>query len=218
MAPWTGDWLVLLAKEPVRGRSKTRLARDLGDAAASRFARAFLLDTLELCGRLDARLLVAYAPESGRAWFERHAQDAELVAQPDAAFEERVVRALGAAFERGAARCVILGMDTPQLEPRTLEAAFRALDDHDVCLGPSEDGGYYLLGIRRLEPALFEDIAWSTSSVLESTLERARECGLTVALLDAERDVDDARDLHALKETLRRRTDVAPRTRAELGP
>ena len=72
-------------------------------------------------------------------------------------------------------------MDTPQLELSTITSAFRALDDRDVCLGPSEDGGYYLLGLRELEPALFEDIAWSTSSVLSTTLERARERDLTVA-------------------------------------
>ena len=216
MAEQTGEWLVLLAKRPERGRSKTRLARDVGDEDAARLAKAFLLDTLALCAEHPARFLVAYAPTEGREWFAEHAPTAALTAQPEAEFDERVVHALRSAFERGASRCVILGMDTPQLELSTITSAFRALDDHDVCLGPSEDGGYYLLGLRELEPALFEDIAWSTSSVLSTTLERARERDLTVALLEPERDVDDVQDLAALRETLNRRPNVAIRTRSEL--
>ena len=216
MATDSGDWLVLLAKKPEPGRSKTRLAQDVGTETATRLAEAFLLDTLDLCDDFDARFLIAHAPASGGSWFRERCPTAELIAQPDTTFEERILHALGTAFERGAKRCVILGMDTPQLEASTLANAFRALDAHDVSIGPSEDGGYYLVGLRQLESRLFADVAWSTSAVLTTTLERAQECGLSVLELAPERDVDEVADLEALRRTLERRPGCARRTRALL--
>lgn len=212
-----GDWIVLLAKEPVAGASKTRLARDIGDVDAQRLAEAFVLDTIETAqARPGTKLLVSHAPASARPWFEAHAPRAELHAQPDATFGPRVEAALTEAFRRGARRTVILGMDTPHLLPATLDLAFESLDGTDLCLGPSTDGGYYLLGLKRVHRELFREIPWSTSSVWATTLQRAAEQGLRVHELEPEFDVDEGADLVRLREALSHRQGLAARTRGAL--
>lgn len=211
------DWLIVLAKQPLRGHAKTRLARDIGADAAHSLAQAFVLDTLALALRLPGvRVLIAFTPTEARGWFEERAAGAELIAQPEGEFGVRVHSATREAFARGAARCVMIGTDTPHLEARVLEAAFEALRTADVCLGPSFDGGYYLIGLRADQPRLFTDIPWSTDAVHATTLERASEARLSVAELPLELDIDEGSDLEGLAAVLRERRTEAPRTRAAL--
>jgi len=208
------DRLVLFAKVPELGRAKTRLARDVGESAARDLAEAFVLDTLATAARVDGvQIAVAYSPTSGRDWFQERAPGALLVPQPETDFGSRMCRAMDAMFEDGAKRCVMIGMDTPQLEPARIESAFEALKESDVCLGPSEDGGYYLIGLRAPAPQLFEGVAWSTASVLTETHARAAESGLSVHDLDSEFDIDEAADLERLAAVLAARPDVGAATR-----
>jgi len=208
------DRLVLFAKVPELGRAKTRLARDVGEGAARDLAEAFVLDTLATAARVDGvQVVVAYSPTSGRDWFRARAPGALLIPQPETEFGSRMCRAMDAMFEDGAKRCVMIGMDTPQLEPGRIESAFEALKESDACLGPSEDGGYYLIGLRAPAPQLFAGIAWSTASVLAETHSRAAESGLSVHDLDSEFDIDEAADLERLAAVLAARPDVGAATR-----
>jgi len=115
---------------------------------------------------------------------------------------QRIKRAFDDAFAAGAARAAVVGTDCPALRADNLREAFDALDAGDVALGPSTDGGYWLIALRR--PAdLFADVAWSTESVLSQTLERTRQAGLTVRTLSMLADVDRPDDLPALPGPLR---------------
>ena len=212
------DRLVLFAKVPEFGRAKTRLARDVGEGAARDLAEAFVLDTLSTSARVEGvQVAVAYSPTTGEDWFRARAPGALLVQQPETDFGSRMCRAMDAMFEDGAKRCVMIGMDTPQLEPARIESAFEALKESDVCLGPSEDGGYYLIGLRAPAPQLFEGVAWSTASVLAETRSRAAESGLSVHQLDSEFDIDEAADLERLTAVLAARPGVGAATRDALG-
>jgi rSAM/selenodomain-associated transferase 1 len=159
---------------------------------------------------------VAYAPVEARAWFERRAPWALRRPQPQGDLGARLRAALGVAFREGARRCVVIGTDTPHLRAEALDEAFRALDEADVCLGPSPDGGYHLIGLTAERPRLFEDVPWSTDAVQRVTLQRAAECGLRLCELAEEFDVDEGPDLERLVRALRERPDAAPATRAVL--
>jgi rSAM/selenodomain-associated transferase 1 len=105
--------------------------------------------------------------------------------------------ALGAAFQEGAEKAILIGSDYPSLRAELLEQAFSDLDQSEVVLGPTYDGGYYLIGMRRWLPQLFDGIAWSTETVLSATLQRVEAIGVTCSLLEQLRDIDEEADWRA---------------------
>lgn len=200
-----------MAKEPRLGISKTRLARDIGAEGARRLAEAFVLDTLQLVSdRSNTQVLIAYAPDDADAWFAERAPGATLARQPVGDLGARMSAAFAQVLEPGmgsgakARRCVMVGMDTPHLAPERFDEAFEALSDgNELVLGPSEDGGYYLIGLNCPAPRLFAGIPWSTGRVYGDTVARANELELAHASLATEFDVDDGAGLQRLREHLR---------------
>ena len=210
--------IVVMARQPVPGSTKTRLAAALGDETAASLYAAFLLDTIATCRRV-ARLLVTYAPDSPDAalYFRDIAPEAMFAVQPDAPFGARLSAAMQAAFDRGCERVAIIGSDIPHMESVWLNDAFASLDDHDVALGPTQDGGYYLLGLRTPEPRLFDDIDWSSGRELVQTRSRASQLELRVKNVQRTFDIDNLADLQALQELIKAKgADVCPRTAAVL--
>ena len=194
--------LLIFARHPELGRVKTRLARTLGDEAA-------LAVYVELLGH--TRAAAEALPGAHKTiWFADHAPTpAEAEAhwpgydcrvQPAGDLGQRMAAAFGQAFAAGAEAAAIIGTDCPGLSTAHLAAAFAHLRDHDVVLGPADDGGYYLLGMRQVHAALFADKAWSTDAVLPATLADAARLGLRVALLPTLRDVDTEADLRAWRQ------------------
>lgn len=180
---------------------KTRLAEELGDRAALGVYRKLLEATRGVSDQMEVRRQVWYsqAAEEDDGWpparYEKYVQQGKgLGARMEHAFRQ--------AFEEGAAKAVIIGSDCPGLRPGHLRQAYRALGQADVVAGPSEDGGYYLLGMNRLHPPLFSGIDWSTGRVLEQTLRACRRQGLEWALLETLNDVDTKDDWDALRHTL----------------
>ena len=210
------DTLVVFAKAPIPGQVKTRLARHVGDRAAADLAAAFLLDTVDRARASGARVLLAFDPPEEEPWFREHAGSASLSPQPDLDFGARVLAALRAARAEGAGRVVVVGMDSPHVPAERWSEAFAALEDRDLCLGPSEDGGYYLLGLREPRAELFDGIPWGTAGVLDATRARAAALGLSVTELATDFDVDEEADLQRLAEVLAARPGECPRTRAAL--
>ena len=194
--------LLVFAKAPRPGEVKTRLARSLGRDDAPEYDRAAAL--YRRMGRMitgavaeaPATVTVCYDPPDAEAemrdWLGSAA--AQYWQQGAGDLGERMSRMFTRAFEHSE-RVVVIGTDTPAVDARTIARALAALDTADVVLGPSRDGGYYLLALCEPRPSLFEGIEWSTGSVLAATLARARSLGLRVTLLEVEADVDTARDL-----------------------
>lgn len=190
--------VVVFAKEPVPGRVKTRLAADIGNDAAARIYRTLGRETVEALHGGGWRIQVfADPPDEGArrrvaTWLGVPVEDVRP--QIDGDLGARMSAAMEEAFLSSDRVCVV-GTDVPDLDIETLDRAFAALDDADVVFGPATDGGYYLVGATAHRPGLFEGIAWSTRSVLSTSLERAREMGARAALLAARTDVDTLADV-----------------------
>ncbi len=210
--------LIVVAKEPVPGQTKTRLCPPFTAELAAGFYRCLLLDTLALMGQLGGvDLTLAYFPMSARAYFEEILPlGFRLVPQQGADLGDRLANALGWHFDLGYQRVAIMNSDGPTLPLASLQEAFGGLDSADVTLGPGHDGGYYLIGMKRLHPELFQGIPWSSEQVIPQTLAICRRLGLSVRLLPEWYDVDVGADLDRLRRDLARNPAAAPRTRAFL--
>ncbi len=196
--------LVLMAKQPAPGHTKTRLSPPLSPEDAAELYRCFLLDKLAQMHQVDgADLAVAYWPATARDYFADLAPGFELIRQAGANLAERLRNVFDLAFDRGYAQVMAIDGDTPTLPAGYLRQGFRRLDDPavDVVLGPCEDGGYYAIGMKRPHPTLF-DVTMSTPRVVEDTLARAAAAGLRMALLPRWYDVDTPADLERLEEEL----------------
>lgn len=190
------------SKWPEAGRVKTRLMPELGaDGALAAHVRLSLtvLDNLVASGYtvrfLWDRALEA-APKGAAPVLERiEAHGVAQALQKGGVLGERMSHALETGLNRFG-KAVIVGSDCPSVDAAYVQAAVAALDEVDVVLGPSEDGGYVLIGARRVIPGMLADVAWGTNKALSQTCERLTQVGATFRLLPQRWDVDEAEDWH----------------------
>lgn len=203
----------VMAKAPVPGRAKTRLCPPLHPAQAAALSAAFLRDITEniaLASRAaPIQAFIAYAPAGDEASFGGHLAEGTGLVLADGTppmppfvqgFGRCLLHAAQALFAAGFAAVCLVNSDSPTLPTaRLIEASqwLRKPGDR-IVLGPADDGGYYLLGMKRPHAHLFADIKWSTSSVAAATRARAATIGLDVLALDTWYDVDDAASLQRL--------------------
>jgi hypothetical protein len=213
------DALLVIAKRPTPGQTKTRLSPPLAPEQAAQLYECFLKDTLDIVRRVPrVTRLINYAPLDEAAYFERLAPDFGRVPQIGASLGQRLDNALAYCLtEGGFRRAVIMDSDSPTLPSEYLSRAFDELDEADVVLGPCDDGGYYLIGLKQPQPRLTLDVPMSTPQVLRDTLALAAELNLHVALLPTWYDVDTIQELQRLQLELRQATNgVARHTRMML--
>jgi rSAM/selenodomain-associated transferase 1 len=188
----------------VPGQVKTRLAAGLGDDAAAAIHEAMLFDTLEtwsseLVLTPGGRRVLVYAPADAGPWFDsRVPETVALQPQVEGDLGTRMCEFFRGEFEEGATRVVLIGSDSPTLDPTIVITAFLCLEGRDVVLGPSTDGGYYLVGARDSVPPIFEGVSWSGASVLGQTIDRLRDTALSLAVLPPWYDVDTPDDWRML--------------------
>ena len=192
--------LLVFAKAPRPGSVKTRLARTLGpEAAAAAYRRMGRLIVDQLAAA-PVETVVCFDPPDAedevRRWLDPDQRNpgVRYLAQGGGDLGERMSRMFDRAFERGGP-AVVVGTDAPAVDAATVARAVEALDSADVVLGPSRDGGYYLMALRERRPELFRSIPWSTSAVLGKSADRARRMGLRTTYLEVECDIDTAEDL-----------------------
>lgn len=183
--------MILFAKAPIPGRVKTRLARHLGAEAAAELHRAFVLDTLdhlhELSDFVDVEI---HSDVPTDAWpVDQIQREGDL--------GERMYFALSRALAVGRPQACIVGADSPTLSSGHLATVLASPED--VALGPTEDGGYYAIACRKIHPAMFRDVPWSTGNVLAATENAAAACGLSVGRGPLWYDVDEFADLERLR-------------------
>ena len=203
--------LGVMIKAPRAGASKTRLVPPLTHEEAAELSVQFLRDTAaniaEACARSGGRSrgVAVYTPVGAEGAFDGLlAPGFSLLPQRGEGFGERLFNAADDLLRAGFDSLCLRDSDSPTLPTRALVAAVEELSKpSDRCvLGPADDGGYYLIGLKRARRALFEEIDWSTERVARQTVERAEAAGLDVALLPAWYDVDDAPTLRRLCEEL----------------
>lgn len=205
--------IAVFAKPPRAGEVKTRLGATVGPAAAAELARAFFGDVWEGVGRLSGARRVLASPSNELECFGL--TEAELWLQGEGDLGERMERVAKRALE-SAPWFIAVGADSPGLPLAALEAAKEALLRYDAVLGPASDGGYYLLGLKRVERGLLAGLPWSTPQTCEATMARLVTRGLSVATTQHWFDVDDEKGLARLRTELAQGTLHAPRTAAVL--
>jgi rSAM/selenodomain-associated transferase 1 len=201
--------LAVMAKAPRTGDVKTRLVPPLEHEEAAALNVCFLCDVTaviaELCVPGEADGFAAYMPAGAEAAFDNLLPPRfRLLVQRGANLGERLFHAAEDFFAAGYQAMCLINSDSPTLPPAVLRDAVEALraPGDRMVLGPADDGGYYLIGLKQAHRRLFQEIAWSTPKVLASTLDRAREIGLESTLLPSWYDVDDATSLHRLCQEL----------------
>lgn len=195
------NFLIIFAKAPIAGMVKTRLFPHLSFEEAAGLQRALLADMVAKTACLPGiRRCLAYTPERTLDMVQElcFGLPIEYGLQEGEGLGERMKRSLACAFGRGAGKAAIIGTDVPTLPPYYLCTAFVKLDEADLVIGPANDGGYYLIGMKRPIPELFDGISWSGPGVFGATMEKARSLGLTVFCLPPLQDIDTIKDLKGL--------------------
>jgi hypothetical protein len=190
--------ILLFVKYPEAGKVKTRLEPLLGREYTARLYECFVLDLLETLKGAGYPLRLVYDPPEKKEEIAcLFGEDYDYRLQEGADLGERMKNAFQDCFAEGVNSAVLLGSDLPDLPVTALKEAFSALQDSDGVLGPSVDGGYYLIGFRRegFRPSIFDGIPWSTEKVFPETIKLFHKARRTVALLPPGRDLDTPEDL-----------------------
>lgn len=218
MRPRSADCtLVIMAKAPKPGMVKTRLAQCIPSPAVTELYRCLLDDTMALAKSLDNIEIAMMCPASDVDDLARFAGDSVSVVPQTGDGLAAGLTSVFAQFARsGRQRIIAFNSDSPHLPASVLKRAFEALTASDVVVGPTHDGGYYLVGAKASHPGIFNGNGMGTSSALEALLERIRALRLSVSLADPFYDIDIASDLIRLDDELRLSPPRAPRTAAWL--
>ena len=208
--------LFVVAKQPAAGQTKTRLCPPLDGATAAALYECFLRDTLALMMQVaGVQRSIAYLPEDADGYFRDLAPAMGLTPQRGADLGARLDQLLTDALAGGAQQAVVMDSDSPTLPAAYIAQAFALLDGpYDVVIGPCDDGGYYLIGLKQPQPRLFHEVTMSTPNVVRDTLAIAAELGLQIALLPTWYDVDTVAELARLRQELAEAApEIAPQTR-----
>lgn len=191
------------------GKVKTRLAATIGQEKASRIYRAFVQALLRRLSDLGERRILAVTPADRIGDFVKIAGDRWTVEpQSGGDLGDRMRQYFDSAFKRGVRDVLLLGSDSPDVPREFITQAFELLERFPVVLGPSEDGGYYLIAARNQTPPVFDDVPWSTSAVWAETVERLKQAGIPYGELPTWYDVDETESLERLLEALRGSEDL----------
>lgn len=199
---------VIFAKAPIPGQVKTRLCPPLTPDEAATLHGSFVIDTLERTKTAVSKLklpldrYLACSPSATHVFFKimEERQGVKLLDQVGDNLGTRMNQAFQTLFAQGYRQVILMGTDVPTLPLEYMKQAFTSLENHDLVLGPAFDGGYYLIGLKRMAPELFSDIPWSTDQVLSLTQKNAEGIGLKAFLISPWRDVDTLADLEAFIE------------------
>jgi len=196
--------LIVFAKAPVPGKVKTRLLCRLTPEEAAGLYKRFVRATLDIasecigaCASLNIRLFLACSPSVTHPFFREISEqyNIRLVEQRGRDLGERMMNALSDALAEGYRRVVIIGSDSPTLPADFIARGFVCLRDVDVVIGPAEDGGYYLIGAAGRVPPIFDGMRWSSSHVLDETIDRLRRNDISYDLLPVWYDIDTPEDI-----------------------
>ncbi|MEL4306656.1 TIGR04282 family arsenosugar biosynthesis glycosyltransferase [Joostella sp. CR20] len=184
--------LLIFTRNPELGKVKTRLAKTIGDEKALSIYKFLLTHTANVTQKSSAKKVVYYSENitADDNWNPAHF---EKKLQQGNDLGERMQHAFEESFASGACNVIIIGSDLYDLTEKHIEKAFSKLEKHDVVIGPAEDGGYYLLGLKKVDPEIFQQKNWGTDTVLRDTLENLKN--LDVALLTPLNDVDVFEDI-----------------------
>lgn len=188
--------LIIFIKNPVKGKVKTRLAASIGDDKALEIYLKLIGFTLRIAADTKAKTHLFFSDHL----MENYDGDTKNIQQGNN-LGERMKNAFHSVIKGEEKKTLILGTDCAELHTEIIQLAFEQLETHDLVIGPAQDGGYYLLGMKKYFPEIFNDIEWSTSEVFNKTLLIAKNNSKSVFLLPVLRDIDTEDDLFTLSKT-----------------
>lgn len=197
--------LLMFVKTPERGLCKTRMIPLLGAGGAVQFYQQLVLHTLNRLKFIEHVDVTVFAyPDTKHDFIRKLEQDfpVRLDKQSGVDLGERMFNAINQSLQHYD-RCVLIGSDCPDMDTWYIEQAFDALTDHDIVLGPASDGGYVLIGARRVTASLFENIQWSGEFVLQESLHNAQAIGYSTTLLQTLWDIDTPDDFYRHHKRIR---------------
>jgi rSAM/selenodomain-associated transferase 1 len=191
----TKNAVIVFQKNLVAGRVKTRLAKTLGNDEALEIYKSLIKTTYLEIGQLkDVDIFIYLSDYVEELPFDIKGKSYQILAQEGKDLGERMKNAFRDCFGKGYQKCIIIGTDCPEISTKDMQLAFDKLSYKDIIIGPAADGGYYLLGLKKETPALFESINWSTAEVLSSTTHRAEGQNLSFEKLRTLNDIDTEKD------------------------
>ena len=188
--------LIIFIKNPEIGKVKTRLAKTIGNEKALEVYQLLQEKTKEVSLGVNARRFLFYSENIAQndQWSN---QDFEKLLQADGNLGERMIDAFRAAFAAGKEKAIIIGSDCFDITPELIELAYQKLNNADVVIGPANDGGYYLIGMKKMQQDIFQNIEWSTETVFENTINKVVQKGRSYEVLPTLIDIDTEEDLLA---------------------
>jgi rSAM/selenodomain-associated transferase 1 len=190
--------ILLFIKYPKNGGVKTRLAKSIGDAAAVSLYKCFVEDILSSLQGLNAHIWICYYPENAKddmaVWL---GSSYYYVLQKGGNLGKRMQHCFKSSFDKGFEKTIVLASDIPEISENIINNAFKSLEYKDAVIGPSYDGGYYLMGFNKKSytTEVFDEISWSTNLVYEETLRKIEEYNLRYSVLDKINDMDTIEDI-----------------------
>lgn len=185
--------LIIFQKKPELGKVKTRLAKTIGETKALEAYQWLLEHTHEQVALVNCDVFVYFEKEIDLAFIRNQRYAGALQRTGD--LGQKMMAALGEVLAQGYQKAIVIGSDCPDMDSEVLEQAIDHLSSQDLVIGPAQDGGYYLIGMRKVHDTLFRNMPWSTSKVFSNTLAEAKRIGLNVSLLRELADVDVYEDL-----------------------
>ena len=201
--------LIIFTREPEPGKTKTRMMPYLSPEQCSELHKCMLKDIAGEVSHADADIIVAYT--GGEPLFlrsimkegSRFRKGAVYIEQRGSGIGDRMENAISDALNMGYRKAVLIGTDIPEIEAESIDAAFAMLDAFDVCLGPTEDGGYYLIGMKDVHHAAFDVKQYGVGTVYEETVRSMEEAALTVGAADMYADIDTPEDAAGYRSRMR---------------
>ncbi|MES2882865.1 MAG: TIGR04282 family arsenosugar biosynthesis glycosyltransferase [Bacteroidota bacterium] len=186
--------LIIFVRHPQLGKVKTRLAATIGNDAALNIYKKLLQHTLEISKKTEATIFVFYADEivEDDIWQE---ENFFKLLQAEGDLGQKMLSAFTQVFASGCDKVCIIGSDCYELTETIIADAFTAMNEVDVAIGPANDGGYYLLGMKQLHHSIFENKQWSTRTVFDETIHSIMQAKLSYKTLATLTDVDEEKDL-----------------------
>ncbi len=197
------ETILVFLRAPEKGRVKTRLARDIGDEKALALYKNFVRKALLAVEKSGVDHRICFFPAKGQAMVEEWlGQNHTYMHQAGEDLGGRMDNALSRVFSQGVQKAILIGTDIPDISAHHLLSALDLLSKKDVVIGPSLDGGYWLIGFQRdgYCSELFRQIDWGTEGVFSATIEKCKAAGLSTGILPVLRDIDTLEDLKVFQE------------------
>ncbi|WP_051249671.1 TIGR04282 family arsenosugar biosynthesis glycosyltransferase [Maridesulfovibrio zosterae] len=205
--------VLIFIKYPQSGKVKTRLGKVIGDELAALFYRSFVEDILEKLEQAKVSITLCYDPFRPLKQYQKWLGCRHFIPQRGESLGERMENAFQDNFAGNCTSCTLIGSDIPGIDPQIVQDSLELLKKSTACIGPANDGGYYLIGFQKdnLSKTIFKDMKWSTDTVFNTTLQRLKNEKLNPAILPYFSDIDTLDDLHKLMK-LPKVNETCPRT------